>query len=260
MAKAVIRAITFDLWDTVFVYDSDEPKRAAQGLASKQVERCNLVQEFLERHEPIAREMVELAYSTTNAAFHQTWYSQNITWTVRERLSVLLKGLGRDLPEAESNELVRLHEEMELAVRPDLAPGVAEALATLHGKYRIGVVSDVIFSPGRTLRKLLADYDILKFFGAFAFSDEVGCAKPSAALFEAAATGLGVELKDIVHIGDRESKDVEGAHAVGARAILCTAVKDRGSENSKADAICSSFVDLPAILEKLDHERTEVNR
>lgn len=260
MAKAAIRAITFDLWDTVFVDGSDEPKRAAQGLAFKQVERCNLVQKFLERHKPIAREMVELAYSTTNAAFHQVWYSQNITWTVRERLSVLLKGLGRDLPVAELNELVRLHEEMELAVRPDLAPGVAEALATLQERYQMGVVSDVIFSPGGTLRQLLADYDILKFFRALAFSDEVGCAKPSAALFEAAATSLGVKANEIVHIGDRESKDVEGAHAVGARAILCTAVKDRGGENTKADAICSNFLDLPAILEKLDHEQTEVNQ
>lgn len=252
-AKAAIRAITFDLWDTVLVDGSDEPKRAAQGLACKQVERYNLAQRFLERHGPISRELIELAYATTNAAFHQVWHSQNVTWTVRERLSVLLKGLGRDLPEAEFNELIRLHEEMELAARPDLAPGVAKALATLHGEYQIGVVSDVIFSPGRALRQLLAGYEILKFFRAFAFSDEVGCAKPSATIFEAAATGLGVKLSEIVHIGDRESKDIDGAHAVGAHAILCTAVKDRGSENTKADAICNNFLDLPAILEKLNH-------
>lgn len=254
MAKAAIRAITFDLWDTVFVDGSDEPKRAAQGLASKRVERCNLVQKFLERHEPISRELIELAYATTNAAFVQVWYSQNVTWTVRERLSVLLKGLGRDLSEAEFNELVRLHEEMELSARPDLAPGVAEALATLQERYQMGVVSDVIFSPGRTLRQLLGGYDILKFFRAFAFSDEVGCAKPKAAMFEAAATGLGVKLNEIVHIGDRESKDIDGAHAVGARAILCTVVKDRGSEKTQAEATCSNFSDLPDILEKLNQQ------
>jgi HAD superfamily hydrolase (TIGR01549 family) len=260
MAKAAIRAITFDLWDTVFIDDSDEPKRAAQGLPSKQIERCNLVQRFLEQHQPVSRELLETAYATTNAAFHRVWDGQNVTWTVRERLSVLLKGLGRDLPQAEFNELVRLHEEMELAVRPDLAPGAAKALANLHRKYRIGAVSDAIFSPGRALRRLLADYDIMKFFRTLVFSDEIGCAKPSAAMFEAAATGLGVKLHEIVHVGDRESKDVEGAHAVGARAILCTAVKDRGSENTKADAVCSNFLDLPAILEKLNHQQTKVNQ
>jgi HAD superfamily hydrolase (TIGR01549 family) len=249
-----IRAITFDLWDTVFIDDSDEPKRAAQGLASKQAERCNLVQQFLARHQPISREHIELAYATTNAAFHQVWYAQNVTWTVRERLSVLLKGLGRPLPEPQFSELIRLHEEMELVVRPDLAPGVAEVLSALREKYQLGVVSDVIFSPGRVLRQLLAGYDILKFFSAFVFSDEIGCAKPCAAMFETAAKALGVRLNEIVHIGDRELKDIQGPHTVGARAILCTAVKDRGSENTAADAVCSDFLDLPAILERLNQQ------
>ncbi|MGD8499818.1 MAG: HAD family hydrolase [Phycisphaerales bacterium] len=254
MAGAAIRAITFDLWDTVFVDDSDEPKRAAQGLAPKPVERRNLVHQFLERHEPFSRELINLAYNTADAAFHQVWYGQNITWTVRERLSVLLKGLGRDLPEPEFNELVRLHEDMELAVRPDLAVGVAEVLRNLHGKYRMGVISDTIFSPGRALRRLLAHYDILPFFDAFVFSDEIGCAKPDASVFEAAATALGVKLSEIVHIGDRERKDIEGPHSVGARAVLCTVVKDRGSENTKADAVCGNFTDLPSILTKLNEQ------
>ena len=254
MGRAVIRAITFDLWDTVFIDDSDEPKRAAQGFLPKPAERRNLVHQFLGRHEPISTEQVELAYNTVDAAFHHVWYSQNITWTVRERLSVLLKALKRDLPEAEFSELVRRHEEMELEVRPDLAAGVAEALQNLHGKYRMGVISDAIFSPGRVLRQLLAHYEILKFFDAFVFSDEIGYSKPNAALFKAAAKALDVKPCEIVHIGDREPKDIEGPHAVGAHAVLCTVVKDRGSENTKADAICSDFSELPAILEKLDQQ------
>jgi putative hydrolase of the HAD superfamily len=254
MGKAAIRAITFDLWDTVFVDDSDEPKRAAQGLLPKPAERRKLVHQFLERHEPISTEHVELAYNTVDAAFHHVWYSQNITWTVRERLSVLLKALKRDLPEAEFNELVRLHEEMELEVRPELAAGVAGAIQNLHGKYKMGVISDAIFSPGRALRQLLAHYDILKFFDAFVFSDEIGCSKPNAALFKAVAESLDVKPCEIVHIGDRELKDIEGSHAVGACAVLCTVVKDRGSKDTKADAICSDFSELPAILEKLDQQ------
>ena len=254
MGRAVIRAITFDLWDTVFIDDSDEPKRAAHGLLPKPAERRNLVHQFMERHEPISTEHVELAYNMVDAAFHHVWYSQNITWTVRERLSVLLKALKRDLPETEFDELILLHEEMELVVRPDLAAGVAEALQNLHGKYRMGVISDAIFSPGRALRKLLAHYDIMKFFDAFVFSDEIGCSKPEPAAFEASAKALDVRPSEIVHIGDREQKDIEGAHAIGARAVLCTVVKDRDSENTKADAVCSDFLALPDILEKLDQQ------
>jgi putative hydrolase of the HAD superfamily len=242
------------LWDTVFIDDSDEPKRAAQGLLPKPAERRRVVHQYIERHEPVSKEQVVLTYDAVDAAFHHVWYSQNITWTVRERLSVLLKALKRDLPEAEFDELIRLHEEMELQVRPDLAAGVAEAIKNLHGKYKMGVVSDAIFSPGRALRQLLAHYDILKFFDAFVFSDEIGCSKPNAALFKAAAKGLGVEPCEIVHIGDRELKDIEGPHAVGACAVLCTVVKDRDSENTKADAICSDFSELPDILEKLNQQ------
>ncbi len=253
MSVATIRAITFDLWDTVLIDDSDEPKRAAQGLAPKPVERRNLVHQYLERHEPISRELIDLAYNTADAAFRQVWYGQNVTWTVRERLSVLLGGLGRDLPKPEFDELIRLHEEMELAVRPDLATGATEVLRDLHGQYRMGVISDAIFSPGRALRKLLAHYDILQFFDAFVFSDEVGCAKPNPIMFETAASALGVELGEMVHIGDREQKDVEGPHAAGARSILCTVVKDRTNSNTKADAVCTDFRELPTILETLNH-------
>lgn len=252
MSKVAIKAITFDLWDTVFIDDSDEPKRKVKGLAPKPIERRNLVQKFLERHEPVSRELINLAYDTTDAAFHQVWYGQNVTWTVRERLSLLLKGLNRNLPEPEFEELVRLHEDMELAVRPDLAPNISDVLCSLQGKYRMGVISDAIFSPGRALRQLLKDYDIIKYFSSFIFSDEIGCAKPDPRVFEAAAEDLNVKPSEIVHIGDRELKDIEGPHMVGARAVLCTVVKDRCSDNNSADAICSNFLDLPLILEKLN--------
>ena len=70
-------------------------------------------------------------------------------------------------------------------------------------------------------------------------------------MFEAAGRELGVELSQIVHIGDREEKDIAGPHAVGAKAIFCTVIKDRGSENTAADAICGNFAELGGIMEKL---------
>ena len=46
----MIRAITFDLWDTIVIDDSDEPKRAAQGLSSKPVARETLFIEEVRAH------------------------------------------------------------------------------------------------------------------------------------------------------------------------------------------------------------------
>ncbi|MFH1743965.1 MAG: HAD family hydrolase [bacterium] len=247
-----IRAITFDLWDTVFMDDTDEPKRAAQGLPPKPVERRNLVHQYLLKHAPIERILVDTAYDTVDAGFRKVWYDQNVTWTVQERLSVLLAGLGRHLPESEMAEIVRLHEEMELRVRPDFAPGVHKALADLRDKYPLAVISDAIFSPGRVLRQLLADEGLLELFDVFVFSDEIGRSKPEPVVFETVASALGIEPRELVHIGDREQKDIDGPHAVGAKAVLLTVVKDRGSGNTKADAICDDYSQLPSIIETLD--------
>ena len=247
-----IKTVSFDLWDTVFIDDSDEPKRAAAGLPPKSIQRRNLVQQFLERRGLIARELIDRCYDTTDAAFREVWYGQNVTWPVRVRLTILLQGLGQKLSENEFAELVRLHEDMELEFKPDLLPGIGEALEGLKGKYKLAVISDAIFSPGRALRELLRHYGLLNYFDYFVFSDEVGYSKPDPRAFHAVAKNTGCALEEIVHLGDREAKDIDGPHAVDARAILVPIVKDRGGPNSKADAVCHDFRELPAILRKLE--------
>ena len=93
----MIKAVTFDLWDTIIHDDSDEPKRAAQGLRSKKEERCYLLWEALNSDAPITQEEVWLACSTTDAAFNHVWRAQFVTWRVRERLQIVMDGLGRGL-------------------------------------------------------------------------------------------------------------------------------------------------------------------
>jgi len=252
MPKRSISAVTFDLWDCIFIDDSDEPKRAAAGVQPKLVARRELVHRHLDRDATIARETVDLAYNVTDAAFRKVWHDQCVTWTVAERLGVLLAGLGRALAETELSELVTLHEEMELKFRPDPVPGVHEAVAVLKEEYRLAVISDAIFSPGRALRELLAGEGLLDCFDVCVFSDELGYSKPAPQVFKAAAEGLGVALTEIVHIGDRPHNDVDGAHAVGARAVLATVVKDRGSATAEADAVCSDYSLLPAVLEDIE--------
>ena len=246
-----VRVLSFDLWDTVFVDDSDEPKRRELGLPPKPVERRELVHRFLSRHDAIERALVDCAYDTADAAFRHVWRYQHITWTVEQRLRVLLNGLKRSLPDDELQELVRLHEDMELRVRPDLVPGVADAIKTLAQRYGLVVVSDTVFSPGRVLRELLAGYGLLEHFSAFVFSDEVGWSKPAPQVFQRAAELMGCRLDEMVHIGDRERNDVDGPKSLGARAVLFTAAIDRGSAGTQADAVCTACHFLPDIIESL---------
>jgi len=248
---ATLKAITFDLWDTIVHDDSDEPKRAAQGLRAKKAERRHLLWEALDRQQPIEPERVNLAYDVGDAAFNRVWHDQHVTWTIGERLQVILKGLGRSLPDGEFGRVVRAHEDMEVRIRPDLIPGIAEALAALHGRYKTCIVSDAIVSPGRCLKQLLESYDLARHFDGFVFSDVVGHSKPHRAMFEDAARQMGVSLPEIVHIGDRDHNDVKGPQALGMKAILFTATRPADKDKTSADAICERHADLPAIVDRL---------
>jgi putative hydrolase of the HAD superfamily len=246
-----LRAITFDLWDTIVHDDSDEPKRKAQGLKTKKEERRHLLWDALNRQQPIEWERVKLAYDVADAAFNKVWHDQHVTWPIGERLQVALKGLGRTLPETEFAKVVTAHEEMEVMIRPDLIPGIREALEGLHGRYKTCIVSDAIVSPGRCLRRLLESYDLARFFDGFAFSDEVGYSKPHRSMFEAAARQMGVGLEEIVHIGDRDHNDVKGPQALGMKAILFTATRPADKDRTSADAICERHADLVAVVDRL---------
>ena len=247
----MIRAITFDLWDTVIHDDSDEPKRAAAGLPSKREARRALVRDALAAHSAVPAGIVDAAYDVTDAAFNKVWHDQHVTWSVAERLSVLLGGLGRTLPEAVLADVTARIEEMELEIMPDPVPGIGGAIETLAARYPLAVVSDAIHSPGRCLREWLERHGLLRHFDAVAFSDEVGRSKPHPDMFHRAATGLGVDVSEMLHVGDREHNDVRGPHALGMKAILFTATRDRDRTGSTADAICERAADLPATVGRL---------
>ncbi len=246
-----IEAITFDLWDTMIRDESDEPRRKARGLGSKHDDRRRLLHEALASVAEIPYATVATAYDVADAAFTKVWKEHHITWTQRERLGVLLAGLGRELPPDALDRLVETTENMEIDVPPDTVEGIAAALETLAGRYKLCVISDTIVSPGTVLRRLLDHHGLLKHFGAFVFSDEAGCSKPNPRMFHLAAEQLGVDFARMVHIGDRDHNDIKGPQALGMKAVLFSAVRDVDEATTSADAICRDHADLPAIIERL---------
>ena len=247
----MIKAVTFDLWDTMIHDDSDEAKRKAQGLRSKKAERRHLLWAALNAVEPIDAEQVNLAYDVADAAFNHVWHDLFVTWTIAERLRVALSGLGRELPQAAFAKVVTAHESMEVEVPPDTVDGIEDALAELAQRYKLCVVSDTIVTPGTGLRELLEGHGLKQYFSGFAFSDEVGHSKPHRAMFEAAAGQLGVEIEEMVHIGDRDHNDVKGPQALGMKAVLFIATRAQDKDTTSADAICARHADLPAIIDRL---------
>ena len=248
---AKITAVTFDLWDTIIDDESDEPKRTQQGLRSKLDERHHLVLEALKQHEPISSSDLAIGYGVVNAAFFKCWKGHSITWTAKERLSVLLSGLGRSLPEVELDALAHAQERLELDVPPNPIDGAKEAVAELASRYKLCVISDTIITSGTGLREWLEMHDMKQFFSGFAFSDEVGNSKPNRAMFDSAASQLGTEFSQMVHIGDRDHNDIKGPQALGMKGVLFTAKRDMDKDTTSADAICHRHADLPTIIDAL---------
>lgn len=245
------KAITFDLWDTLVHDDSDEHRRRELGLRTKREERRHLLWQAVNESEPIDFDLVRLACDTADAGFNVTWKEASVTWRLEQRLRVALAGLDRSLPTSALNALVERVGSMEVDIPPYPIEGVADALAALANRYPLAIVSDAIVTPGTGLRRLLEQHGLRQYFHAFAFSDEVGYSKPHPAIFEAAASELGVGTDEIIHVGDRDHNDVKGPQALGARAILFTATRDADRANTSADAVCERHRDLPGIIERL---------
>ena len=244
----MIRAISFDLWDTIVVDDSDELERAALGLLSKHDERRALLHAAVPHR---ALSDVVAACDEVDTAFRYAWKVEHTNWTVDARLRRVFERLGEQPSEAAFQAAVEGWETMELLHSPRLIDGAAEAIAALASRYPLAICSDAIVSPGRVLRQLLEKHGVKQYFSSFAFSDEVGRSKPHRSMFDAAAAGLGVPVETMVHIGDRHSNDIDGPHQLGMKAILFTASRDADQAGHSADALCEAYADLPGVIDAL---------
>ncbi len=248
----MIAAVTFDFWDTLVVDDSDEAERAARGLPTKAEARAAAFIDMVRAaHPELEPRRVREALDGAEAWFRRCWRRDHHTPSVARRFDVGLELLGIERPPGFDRALAAW-EELEVALPPKLSEGVAEMLEAVGERWAVGIISDTIVSPGRSLRRILADYGLLHHFRpeALIFSDEVGAAKPAPRVFELAAAAFGAPPSALVHVGDREANDVDGPLAAGWKAVRYTGAVDRGGE-TRASAVCAHYGDLPAIIAQL---------
>ena len=199
------------------------------------------------------------AFREATQRFRHDWQVDHRTPGITSRLYDAYDALGlRPEPGEyarfvrEVDELVREFETMEIRIPPDFAPGIHNTLRCWPT-----AVTGWASSPTRSTRKgaglryLLQQQGLLQYFSFFVFSDEVRAAKPSTDVFRHAAVGLGLPPDQIAHVGDRESNDVAGPLAIGMRAILFTGIGDRGSDRTRANAVCRNYRDLPNIVRRI---------
>ncbi len=248
---SVVKAITFDLWDTIIDDNSDEPKRFNLGLRSKREERQYLLYNVISKYHKISEEEIKIACAVVDEAFLKCWKEYSITWTYRTRIDILLAGLGLTLPDTEFETLENSVTNMEIDIFPEKIDGIKSCLVDLSSRYKLCIISDTIFTPGRGLRTLLELHGIAQFFSGFAFSDEVGHSKPHIDMFKSASKQMGCEINEMIHVGDRNHNDVVGPQSLGMKAVLFVGKRDDDKTTTSAEAICESHGELPGIIERL---------
>jgi putative hydrolase of the HAD superfamily len=103
---------------------------------------------------------------------------------------------------------------------------------------RIGVVSNGI----RDLREFVTHHKLD--VDAIVDSRTHGRVKPHPTIFQAALTLLGVDAAEAVMVGDSLAEDIEGARALGMRAILV----DRDDRHPDVEERLTDLYGLPAAL------------
>lgn len=95
-----------------------------------------------------------------------------------------------------------------------------DTLSSLARWQSMGIVLGVISNFDSRLYRVLNVLGLADYFESVTISTEVGAAKPSAAIFQAALAKHQCTPQEAWHIGDSEAEDYAGAESAGMRAIL----------------------------------------
>jgi putative hydrolase of the HAD superfamily len=247
----MLKVISFDFWDTLFVDDSDEVERKILGLNTKGDQRIKSLWDKLEK-EGVSYEQLVSAFSEANGWAKKRWIDHYVTISVEDRIKKVAELLRVNIKNGDLKDLTYEFENMEVEISPITEKGCEDVLSLLSRSYKLCLVSDTIYTPGRGIRKILEKNHLLDYFSFLSFSDEIGVSKPNPLVFNKALNQLKCSPREIVHIGDREKNDVVGAKKNGMRAILFDRSLEPEKTQTKADAKIYLLEELPNVIEKLN--------
>ena len=236
----MIRAITFDYWDTLYEGGA-LPERVAL--------RRTAVGALLGAYgRDLPEEQLRALYEASGREAERWWSEEHRGYTTQERLRWILERAAVT-PRDDCRHVAAAVDAVDnalLMLPPAMLPGAWQMLRTLSRRTPLAVISDTGFASGRAQDRLLEKDGARKFFAATIYSMDVGHAKPRPEIFAAAVETLGVEPHEIIHVGDNERTDVRGALASGLRAIRLDVVRQGGP--SEAEFVAKSFEELSAYV------------
>ena len=155
--------------------------------------------------------------------------------TIARLSSGVAKRLGR--PEAAGRVAARFLED----ARAHLARS-AEVLARLHGRYRVGIVSNFYGN----LETVCRETGLAPHLDAAIDSVVVRAEKPDRRIFEAALAAVGAEPSRALFVGDSMPRDMAGARALGMPHVRLRA--GEGAACCAGDRVIGSVGEIVEVL------------
>ena len=125
-------------------------------------------------------------------------------------------------------------------------PGAEELLISLHGKVKMGIITNgfTALQEIRLQRTGFSDY-----FSSLTISEEVGVAKPAQEIFEYALTAIGQpEKQDVLMVGDNPHSDILGGINAGIDTCWLNANGQISPNNITPHYQVSSLSELQLLL------------
>ena len=251
-----VRAITIDFWGTLLV---DPPSSDNRYKARRLRDFENILRGAGVRVNAVA---LDRGYEASAVDLSRIWAKHRdvpVTDHVRAVLAAVDGSLAARLPADVLAALLDAYARPLLLVPPAVDPGAVKALSALREEgYTLAVVSNTMRTPGATLRKLLEQLGLLRYFAHTVFSDEVGVRKPDPAIFLRALRAIGGEPATSIHVGDDGQLDVGGARAAGMRVIQVTNASLKALGGRRPDAVIPSLAALPDAVARLENGAPDV--
>lgn len=240
-----VKAITFDLWGTLF----DDTPVQIQSVGFKQMRKDYFRKIVGQYGYEIDNESVDAAYAHAREVFDQHWKKQ-MAFDAKLGINAMLAYLRIDLPINARNELIIYFEEIVNEVLIRLVEGARELIIDLHKKYKIGLISDTAWTPGRVLEHHLDGHGIRHCFDSLIFSDQNGYCKPASFLFKKAMADLNSTPETTLHVGDLKFTDIRGANQIGCYSawIHRPNFLENGEAQDEPDITIDSVADLREVL------------
>lgn len=128
-------------------------------------------------------------------------------------------------------------------------PGALNLIRTLHGHYRLYIVTNG-FRSTQTAR--LADTEINALFDGVFISEDIGFDKPDVRFFEACFAAIPQFSRDkTVLVGDRIASDIKGAQNAGIRSIWYCPSRETATGGIRPDYTVFDLCEIPALLHTL---------